>query len=147
MPGYLTEGFRSGGVRGIVDMLGVYGEAQDAYNESIGLQTGGEVFGFIAGPVRVGQLFVGSARVAGQTLDIATEIVAVRGGQLSVDLAIFPAAGERAAIGVRGVRQLFRSLTDSARAAGYESLHISTTRVSGARPGPREMLIDLTKRR
>ena len=62
------------------------------------------------------------------------------------DIAIYPKGTQRIDIGARDVLALRQQLADEAKQMGFEKLHITGLRYSGANPGKEvDLWIDLTK--
>jgi hypothetical protein len=94
---------------------------------------------------RSGELFERSFDVAGAVIELLAEVV-VEGSTLHLrDIAIFPAGTEHASVGARALLQVLRSqLVPELRGYGFDRLHITGTRLSGAHPGRNvDLTIDL----
>jgi hypothetical protein len=85
--------------------------------------------------------------VDGQRVELLGE-VEISGTTLHLrDIALYPVGTDRATIGlVALIRAARTDLIDAARAAGFEQLRISGTRLSGKTPGRIvDLTIDLTR--
>jgi hypothetical protein len=100
-----------------------------------------------------GELFERSFDVAGAVIELLAEVV-VEGSTLHRcetstlhlrDIAIFPAGTERASVGPRALLQVLLSeFVPELRGYGFDRLHITGTRLTGAHPGRNvDLTIDL----
>ena len=102
------------------------------------------------GPAEVlgaGELLEAHVQIEGVRIELLA-ILEVSGTTLHLrDLAIYPAGVERANVGVAALlRAARRDLSPDLRAAGFERLRITATRLSGANPGRTvDLTIDLTR--
>ena len=97
--------------------------------------------------LRTGELLEAHVEVEGVRIELLA-VVQVSGTTVHLqDLAIYPAGVERATVGVAAlVRAARRDLFPDLRAAGFERLRITATRLSGANPRRTvDLTIDLTR--
>ena len=97
--------------------------------------------------LRTGELLEGHVEVEDVRIELLA-VVQVSGTTVHLrDLAIYPAGVERATVGVAALlRAARRDLFPELRAAGFDRLRITATRLSGANPGRTvDFTIDLTR--
>ena len=91
------------------------------------------------------ELFERGFDVAGAVIELLAEVV-VEGSTLHLrDIAIFPAGTERVSVGGRALLHVLRSeLVRELRGYGFDRVHITGTRLTGAHPGRKvDLTIDL----
>jgi hypothetical protein len=97
--------------------------------------------------LRTGELLEAHVEVEGVRIELLA-LVQVSGSTLYLqDVAIYPAGVERATVGFGALlRAARRDLFPDLRAAGFNRLRITATRLSGANPGRTvDFTIDLTR--
>ena len=97
--------------------------------------------------LRTGELLEAHVEIEGIRIELLA-VVQVSGTTVHLqDLAIYPAGVERATVGVAALlRAARRDLFPDLRAAGFDRLRITATRLSGANPGRTvDLTIDLTR--
>ena len=83
-----------------------------------------------------GVLFEWAAEIAGVRVELLAEVETAGTTVHLRDIAIYPVGMPTAQVGAAGlVRALRRALLPELRAAGFERVRITGTRLSGARPG------------